>query len=84
MHGEFANAYLFSGNMPSGTNAVVEVMHRYFMIVGWPMYAVRLLKVYSPPPLFFFIVISRTLLAYIEKNGKLPSTWFLQLDNTCK
>ena len=54
MHGEFANAYLFSGNMPSGTNAVVEVMHRYFMIVGWPMYAVRLLKVYPPPPLFFF------------------------------
>ena len=26
----------------------------------------------------------RTLLAYIDKNGKLPSTWFLQLDNTCK
>ena len=31
VHGEFANAYLFSGNMPSGTNAVVEVMHRYFL-----------------------------------------------------
>ena len=42
---EFANTYLFSGNMPSGTNAVVEVI-------------------------------------YIEKNGKLPATWFLQLDNT--
>ena len=26
----------------------------------------------------------RTLLAYIDKNGKVPGTWFLQLDNTCK
>ena len=33
VHGEFANAYLFSGNMPSGTNAVVEVIHRLF--VSW-------------------------------------------------
>ena len=28
VHGEFCNAYLFSGNMPAGTNAVVEVIHR--------------------------------------------------------
>ena len=31
VHGEFANTYLFSGNMPSGTNAVVEVIHRSFV-----------------------------------------------------
>jgi len=31
VHGEFANTYLFSGNMPSGTNAVVEVIHRSFL-----------------------------------------------------
>ena len=31
VHGEFANAYLFSGNMPSGTNAVVKVIHRSFV-----------------------------------------------------
>ena len=29
--GEFTNAYLFSGNIPSGTNAVVEVIHRSFL-----------------------------------------------------
>ena len=28
VHGQFANVYLFSGNMPAGTNAVVEVIHR--------------------------------------------------------
>ena len=45
----------------------------------------KALKSVPPSPSFFFVVvISRTLLAYIEKNGKLPSTWFLQLDNTCK
>ena len=26
VHGEFANAYLFSGNMQSGTNTGVEVI----------------------------------------------------------
>ena len=31
VHGEFTNAYLFLGNMPSGTNAVVEVIHRSFL-----------------------------------------------------
>jgi len=44
----------------------------------------KALKSVPPSPSFFLVVISRTLLAYIEKNGKLPSTWFLQLDNTCK
>ena len=79
VHGEFANAYLFSGNMPSGTNAVVEVIHRSFLT--WWCFTNRF-------PLLTHIAVlplpCRTLLAYIEKNGKLPGTWFLQLDNTCK
>jgi len=79
VHGEFANAYLFSGNMPSGTNAVVEVIHRSFLTLWCFTNRLPLLNTHC-----FIATPCRTLLAYIDKNGKLPGTWFLQLDNTCK
>ena len=46
-------------------------------------YIINMPTNYSSPTLILFLQ-HRTLLAYIDKNGKLPSTWFLQLDNTCK
>ena len=72
-HSEFANAYLFSGNLPSGTNAVVEVAHRLLLVCFHHFINMESNYATSTLPLF---LPHRTLRAYIDKNGKLFSTWF--------
>jgi len=79
LHHHFSCIYQFSVYQKGGTNAMIETFQRYIpQINAFLLYANITILCLNPLPWW------RTLDKFIEAGHRLPSTLYLQLDNTGK